>query len=72
MTGTSQAERRSRWLLVLVVVIWGASWPIIKIGVTTVPPIWFACLRYVTGTVCLIAVVALRGELGVRRRLIGN
>jgi drug/metabolite transporter (DMT)-like permease len=63
MTPTSQAERRSRWLLVLLVVIWGASWPVIKIGVTTVPPIWFACLRYIAGTVCLLAVVALRGEL---------
>jgi drug/metabolite transporter (DMT)-like permease len=49
MTSTSLAERRSRWLLVLLVVIWGVSWPVIKIGVATVPPIWFACLRYVTG-----------------------
>jgi len=28
---------------------------VIKIGVTTVPPIWFACLRYVIGTACLVA-----------------
>ena len=35
----------------------------IKIGVTTVPPIWFACLRYVVGTACLVVIVALRGEL---------
>jgi drug/metabolite transporter (DMT)-like permease len=63
MTSTNQAERRSCWLLVLLVVIWGASWPVIKVGVTTVPPIWFACLRYVAGTLCLIVVVALRREL---------
>jgi drug/metabolite transporter (DMT)-like permease len=56
-------ERRSRWLLALLVLIWGASWPVIKIGVTTVPPIWFACLRYVVGTACLVVIVALRGEL---------
>ena len=60
---TSQPERRSRWLLVLLVVIWGASWPVIKMGVTSVPPIWFACLRYVVGTACVVAVAALRGEL---------
>ena len=60
---TALAARRSYWLLVLLVVIWGASWPVVKTGVTAVPPIWFACLRYVTGTVCLVAVVALRGEL---------
>lgn len=60
---TSRPERRSRWLLALLVVIWGASWPMIKIGVMTVPPIWFACLRYLVGTTCLVVVVALRGEL---------
>ena len=59
----SQLERRSRWLLAILVLIWGASWPVIKIGVTTVPPIWFACLRYVVGTACLVVIVALRGEL---------
>jgi drug/metabolite transporter (DMT)-like permease len=65
---TSQSERRSRWLLALLVLIWGASWPVIKIGVTTVPPIWFACLRYVVGTACLVVVVALRGELTLHCR----
>jgi len=59
----SQLERRSRRLLAILVLIWGASWPVIKIGVTTVPPIWFACLRYVVGTACLVVIVALRGEL---------
>ena len=59
----SPLERRSRWLLAILVLIWGASWPVIKIGVTTVPPIWFACLRYVVGTACLVVIVALRGEL---------
>ena len=59
----SEPARRSRWLLAALVLIWGASWPVIKIGVTTVPPIWFACLRYVVGTVCVALVVAFRGEL---------
>ena len=60
---TSQPERRSRWLLAVLVLIWGASWPVITIGVRTVPPIWFACLRYLVGTACLVVVVGLRGEL---------
>ena len=63
-----QPERRSRWLLAVLVLIWGASWPVIKIGVTTVPPIWFACLRYVVGTACLLVVVALRRELPLPSR----
>ena len=59
----SLPERRARWLLAILVLIWGASWPAIKIGVTAVPPIWFACLRYVVGTACLVVIVALRREL---------
>ena len=50
-------------LLTLLVVVWAASWPVMKIGVATVPPIWFACLRYAIATVILIAIVGLRGEL---------
>ncbi len=63
-----QPERRSRWLLAVLVLVWGASWPVIKIGVTTVPPIWFACLRYVVGTACLIVIVGLRRELTLPSR----
>jgi len=63
-----QTVRRSRWLLIALVAVWGASWPVIKIGVTAVPPVWFACLRYVVGTACISVVVALRGELTVPSR----
>ena len=41
---TSSLGRRA--LLVLVALIWAVSWPVIKVGVSTVPPLWFACLRY--------------------------
>src|SRR5262245_29244864 len=58
-----EPKRRARWLLAVLVLIWGASWPAIKIGVTTIPPIWFACLRYVVGAACVALVDALRGEL---------
>jgi drug/metabolite transporter (DMT)-like permease len=43
--------------------VWGASWPAIKVGVSTMPPVWFACLRYFVATVCGFGVVAVRGEL---------
>jgi drug/metabolite transporter (DMT)-like permease len=62
------AAQRSRWLLALLVLIWGVSWPVVKIGVTAVPPIWFACLRYVVGTAGLVVIVAARGELIVPPR----
>ena len=50
-------------LLGLLVVVWAASWPIIKIGLASVPPIWFAVVRYAIATVVLTAIVGMRGEL---------
>ena len=53
---------RHRILLVLLISSWAVSWPLIKIGVATVPPIWYACFRYWIATVCLFAFVAARHE----------
>ena len=55
--------RRHRLLLGVVVLVWAVSWPVIKLGVAAVPPIWFGCLRYAIATVCLFALLAARGEL---------
>ena len=59
----SNAVSPARSLLVLLVLIWGVSWPAVKVGVSAMPPVWFACLRYVVATVCCFAVVLFRGEL---------
>lgn len=56
------------WLLLLLIIIWAISWPVIKVGVTAVPPIWFACLRYVIAACCLFVFVALRHELAFPTR----
>jgi drug/metabolite transporter (DMT)-like permease len=62
-------------LLVLLTVAWGVGWPAIKLGVSAVPPIWYACLRYLIATVCLVGVVGRRGGLAwpsaADRRLVG-
>jgi drug/metabolite transporter (DMT)-like permease len=68
VTRHSRPAWRARWLLALLVLIWGAGWPIIKIGVTAVPPLWFACLRYVAGAACALLLVAWRRELIVPHR----
>ena len=62
MTGPP-AGARPRLLLALLIMSWAASWPVIKVGVTTVPPVWYACLRYVIATACLFVLVALRRGL---------
>jgi drug/metabolite transporter (DMT)-like permease len=54
---------RPRPLLALLVLIWAVSWPVIKVGVGEVPPIWFACLRYVVATAVLIGIGGVRSTL---------
>ena len=52
----------------LLVLIWAISWPVIKVGVTTVPAIWFGCFRYAIAAIFLFALVALRRELALPSR----
>ena len=67
MTGPNEATparpmARHRALLIALIVSWGISWPVLKVGIATVPPIWFACFRYGIATVCLFALLAARDE----------
>ena len=59
---------RHRRLLVLLVLTWAISWPVIKIGVTTVPPLWYGALRYLLAATCLFAFAALRREVALPPR----
>lgn len=57
------------WLLLLsLVLIWAVSWPVIKIGVGQIPPIWYGCLRYAIAALILFGLVAVRGELALPPR----
>ena len=57
------------WLLLLsLVLIWAISWPVIKIGVGQIPPIWYGCLRYAIAALVLFGLVAVRGELALPPR----
>jgi drug/metabolite transporter (DMT)-like permease len=59
---------RPRSLLILLVVTWAISWPVVKVGVGTVPPIWFACLRYAIAAACLFVLAAALDQLIVPPR----
>jgi drug/metabolite transporter (DMT)-like permease len=52
----------------LLILTWAISWPAIKLGVASMPPLWYACLRYAIATACLLAVAPLRGELAWPQR----
>ena len=62
------ASIHHRALLVLVVLTWAISWPVIKIGVGSVSPIWYGCLRYAIAALCLLCCLALRGSLALPPR----
>ncbi|WP_246337308.1 DMT family transporter [Azospirillum oleiclasticum] len=60
--------RASLLLLAAVVTLWGAHWPIMKVGLAHVGPLWFNALRFLTGGLSLFLVVALLGRLRVPPR----
>lgn len=53
----------ARLLLGFLVLIWAVSWPVIKVGVATVPPLWYGCARYVIATCCLFPLATWRRSL---------
>jgi len=61
--GGVSGNRRPQVLLGMVISSWAISWPVIKIGVAAVPPIWYACFRYAIAAACLFALVAVRREI---------
>jgi drug/metabolite transporter (DMT)-like permease len=58
----------ARLLLVAVVILWGANWPVMKLGVEAMPPVWFATARMVLGALSLFALLAALGRLSLPTR----
>src|SRR5262245_28152811 len=54
---------RHRVLLGLLISSWAISWPLVKVGVAAVPPIWYASVRYMIAASCLFTLVASRHEI---------
>jgi O-acetylserine/cysteine efflux transporter len=54
---------RHRVLLGLLISSWAISWPLVKVGVAAVPPIWYASFRYMIAASCLFTLVASRHEI---------
>jgi drug/metabolite transporter (DMT)-like permease len=45
------------------VLIWGANWPIMKLVVQAMPPLWFVATRLAIGALCLFALLVATGQL---------
>lgn len=62
------SHRTAFLLLAVVVVLWGVNWPIMKVGVAAIPPLWFGVLRLAIGAAVLFAVLVGTGRLAVPTR----
>src|SRR5438046_1702411 len=62
---SAQSMRRARLLVACLVIVWGCNWPINKVVLSHVPPLWFACLRVATGGLTFVLVQAF-GTRGIK------
>jgi drug/metabolite transporter (DMT)-like permease len=58
-----EARRLGAILLVTVVLAWGVTWPVNKVILATVPPLWAVALRTAVGAVALFGLAALQRRL---------
>ncbi len=66
---SQQAERfKMIALFVLGIALLGGNWPVMKLGLNHISPIWFAAVRFISGCVCLILLQALSGRLVLPKR----
>jgi drug/metabolite transporter (DMT)-like permease len=50
-------------LLVVLTLIWGVHWVVVKVGVTYMPPLGYATLRLASGLATVVLVLGLQGRL---------
>jgi len=67
-TASAGTARRAVVLLALVIVLWGANWPAMKVGLDYIPPLWFAAARVLLGCATLFAVLAAIGRMRLPHR----
>ncbi|EME69874.1 DMT family permease [Paramagnetospirillum caucaseum] len=54
---------RAAILMVLLVLVWGGNWPIMKMGLTHIQPLWFCTFRLALGLACMVAILVPMGRL---------
>jgi O-acetylserine/cysteine efflux transporter len=59
------SRQRALALLALVVVLFGASWPIMKVGLADATPLWFAFGRATVMASCVFAFIALTERIAI-------
>ncbi len=64
----SPSTRTTYLWLSAMVLLWGFSWPTMKLALASVPPLWMATLRFGTGGLCLFALLAVQRKLRLPAR----
>jgi drug/metabolite transporter (DMT)-like permease len=59
----SSARRQGLLALVIVIAAWGLTWPVNKVVLATLSPLWAVTLRSAIATVALFALTAWRGRI---------
>ena len=67
-SGHHPGTRGAYLLLAAVILLWGTNWPVMKIGLQSITPFWFAVARMSMGAVTLFAVLAATGRFRPPRR----
>ena len=57
------SRRTAAAFLVLVVILWGANWPIMKVGLQSISPLSFTAFRIVLALAVMTALAAVLGQL---------
>jgi drug/metabolite transporter (DMT)-like permease len=66
VTGTS--ERSAEWAMIVLALIWGVNFSVIKTALEGVSPLAFNALRFPLASLVLLAVLSATGQLGLPRR----
>ncbi|MGH6940114.1 DMT family transporter [Hypericibacter sp.] len=57
-------DRRGAFILLgTIILVWGINWPVMKVGLGSIPPFWFGGLRLLLGSTALFLVAAFRRRL---------
>lgn len=57
-------RRRNGWVLLsIAIVFWGVNWPLMKIGLGEIGPLWFAAIRVALAALTLFVFLGLQGKL---------
>jgi len=59
------SRRNAIFVFVVLILIWGLNWPIMKIGLAHISPAWFTALRMLSSIPCLFAVLLVQGRVSL-------